>query len=78
MDYTLNLNRGDICRVMTAITSLVLDMETEMKSEDCNEYRREHVLPGSIKMWRDLHDEIEKQLDEQDSKQDWYEGGDKS
>lgn len=72
-NYTLNLKRSDICKMLTACTSIWIEMDDEMRNDpDCPEYRREHVLPESIKMWRALHDEIEKQLDEQDAKQDWF------
>lgn len=72
-NYTLKLNRSDICKLLTACTNIMIDMRTEMEyDEECPEYRRRHVLPESIKMWEKLHDLIETQLDEQDSKQDWY------
>ena len=72
MDYTLNLTRGEICKLMLACTEIWLEMDEEMKSAECDEYRKDHVLPESIKMWRELHDKLESQLDEQDKNQDWY------
>lgn len=72
-NYTLNISRSDICKILTACTEVIIAKDTEMRlDENCPEYRRGHVLPESIKMWRELHDEIMKQLDEQDKKQDWY------
>lgn len=71
--YTLSLDRQDICKLMTACTGIAIEMEMEMKHDpDCPEYRREKVLPESIKMWKALRDLINEQLEEQDKKQDWY------
>lgn len=71
--YTLKLNRLDICKLLTACTTIKWGMIEEMNNDpDCPEYRRDHVLPNSIKMWEQLYEQIETQLDEQDKRQDWY------
>lgn len=67
-NYLLTLSRLDICDLMLACTGIIIDAKTEMKSDpDCPEYRREHVLPETIKKWQSLHDLLEKQLDAQDA-----------
>lgn len=71
--YILNLDRLHICDLMLACTHIIWDAKDEMANDpNCPEYRREHVLPGTIKKWQDLHDLLEKQLDKQDRLQDWY------
>lgn len=71
--YTLNLSRRDICDLLMACTGIKWDAIEEMKNDpECPEYRRDHVLPETIKKWEKLHNLLESQLDEQDKKQDWY------
>lgn len=71
--YLLILDRLEICDLMMACTGIVCDARTEMSSDpDCPQYRREHVLPETIKKWQALHDLLEKQLEKQDRLQDWY------
>lgn len=70
--YTLSLDRLEICDLLLACTAIVVDARMEMESADCNQYRKEHVLPGTIEKWQKLHDIVDKQLDDQDKEQDWY------
>lgn len=67
MNYTLNMHRTEVCDLMMACTALIIELENEMKhDETCPQYRREHVLPESIKKWKRLHDMLKEQLDTQD------------
>lgn len=70
--YLLSISRLDVCKISMAITSLIIDMRRELNDPECNEYRKEHVLPQSIEMWQKLHDKVNDQLDRQDRLQDWY------
>ena len=71
--YTLELTRSEICDLLLACTEIKWSAIDEMKNDpDCPEYRRDVVLPGTIKKWQSLHDIIDEQLTEQDKKQDWY------
>lgn len=71
--YTLELTRTEICDLLLACTEIKWGAIEEMKNDpDCPEYRRDVVLPGTIKKWQKLHDIIDAQLTEQDKKQDWY------
>lgn len=73
--YLLSLDRLYICDLMLACTHIVWDARHEMASDpDCPQYRREHVLPGTIEKWQALHDLLADQLDRQDRLQDWYQG----
>ena len=73
--YLLSLDRLQICDLMLACTHIIWASRDEMeKDPDCPAYRREHVLPGTIKKWQALHDLLEKQLDKQDRLQDWCQG----
>ena len=72
--YLLSLDRLHICDLMLACTHIVWDARDEMRDPECPEYRREHVLPGTVEKWQSLHDLLEKQLDKQDRLQDWYQG----
>lgn len=63
-DYVISVNRLEVCDLMLACTEIVIDLRHEMESDpDCPQYRREHVLPDSIKKWQALHDKLERQLD---------------
>ena len=66
-NYLLSLSRLDICDLMLACTAIVIDSQDEMNSPDCNKYRRENVLPGTIEKWQTLHDRLAKQLEKQDA-----------
>lgn len=67
--YRLNLDRREICDLMLACTQIANAARDEMNNDpNCPEYRREHVLPGTVNKWKTLHDLLEKQLDEQDQK----------
>ena len=63
----LELTRSEVCRLMMACTGIKLDMIEEYKDENTSEDRK-NVLEGSIEMWKRLHDEIERQLQEHDKK----------
>lgn len=70
-NYKLKLTRSEICDLMMACTSIIADAEYEMKYDTkCPVYRRNHVLPGTIKKWQTLHDKLKKQLDVQDQKEE--------
>lgn len=72
--YTITLDRIELCDLMLACTGIVIDAKQEMENDpDCPQYRREHVLPGTIQKWQRLHDLIEAQIDEIDKKRgmDW-------
>ena len=60
------MNRQDMLRLTQACLALIIDMEDEMKSSDCTEYRRDHVLPQSVAMWRRIKEEVDRQIDAQD------------
>lgn len=63
-NYVLSVSRLEVCDLMLACTGIVCDMRTEMLTDpDCPEYRRNHVLPESMKKWQRLHDKLKKQLD---------------
>lgn len=62
---TLNLRRLDMCDIRIALTSLIIDMNCEMRDPTTTESRKE-VLKGSIKKWERLKAEVVKQFDEQD------------
>lgn len=67
-NYLLSLNRLELCDLLMACTHIVINSRDEMLNDpDCPEYRRTHVLPGTIEKWQSLHDKIEKQLDKQDN-----------
>lgn len=67
-EYTIRVNRLEMCRLMQACSNIVMEMKDEMKNDpDCPTYRRERVLPESIKMWQELHDKVQRQLDCQDA-----------
>lgn len=73
-NYTITLDRSELCDLMLACTGIVIDARIEMESDpDCPQYRREHVLPGTIKKWQRLRDLIEVQLDQIDKERgmDW-------
>lgn len=66
-NYLLSLNRLEVCDLLLACTNIICASREEMlKDPDCPEYRREHVLPETIKKWQALHDKVERQLDRQD------------
>lgn len=67
-EYTIRVNRLEMCKLMQACSSVIWDMRNEMSNDpNCPEYRRSHVLPESIKMWQELHDKVQRQLDCQDA-----------
>ena len=66
-DYTLTVSRLEVCDLMLACSHIVCGAREEMKSPDCNEYRKKHVLPGTIEKWQALHDKLDRQLAAQDA-----------
>ena len=62
-NYVLSISRLEVCDLMLACTNIVCGAMEEMHDPNCNEYRRQHVLPGTVKKWQALHDKLEKQLD---------------
>ena len=52
--YTLKVNRLDLCRISTVL----LSMQFEFEKEDGHE--------GTARMYERLHEEVKKQIDEQD------------
>lgn len=64
---TLELTRADICKIMTAITAVKCDFMKELRSEDISEDRRK-IAESSLDMWKELHEKVKSQLEEQDSK----------
>lgn len=66
-NYTITLDRNELCDLMLACTAIVIDSRNEMENDlSCSKYRREHVLPGTIQKWQRLHDLIEAQIDKID------------
>jgi len=62
--YVVSVSRLEICDLMLACTHILCSAREEMTSDPtCSEYRREHVLPGTIKKWQALHDKLKRQLD---------------
>lgn len=48
-NYTLTLDRLEICDLMLACTGIVIDSKMEMERDpNCPQYRMEHVLPETI------------------------------
>jgi len=66
--YSLKLKRIEICDLMLACTQIVENVNAEMRDPECGEYRRTVVLPATARKWEALHDELKKQLDEQDER----------
>ena len=66
--YDLELTRIEICDLMLACTSVEFAAKDEMKHPDCPKYRRECVLPATVKKWAELHDKLKAQLDALDAK----------
>lgn len=63
-NYVLSVNRLEVCDLMLACTHIVCAAREEMEHDpSCPEYRRTHVLPGTIKKWQSLHDKLSAQLD---------------
>lgn len=60
--YSLTLSRGEVCDLLLACTCIVSGATLEMNDPECPEYRREHVLPETIKKWQTLHDKIADEL----------------
>ena len=63
---TLCLKRIQICDIMMACTGIVLEAREELSAADVSISRME-TLEGTIKKWTRLHDELKRQLDEQDA-----------
>lgn len=72
--YKLSLKRSEICDLMLACTQIVEIANAEMRDPECGEYRQTVVLPGTIRKWQALHDDLKNQLDEQDRKNEGKEG----
>ena len=66
-NYTLTMNRLDILRLSQACLHIIFDMQDETRDPNCDEYRREHVLPESVAMWRRIMEEVDRQVDAQDN-----------
>ena len=66
--YTLTLSRLEICDLLLSCSMIAIDAEREAASADCDDYRKNHVLPGTIKKWRSLHDKLSAQLCTNDAK----------
>ena len=66
-DYTLTVSRLEVCDLMLACSQIICGAWDEMRSPDCDEYRKKHVLPGTVKKWQALHDKLDKQLSAQDA-----------
>lgn len=62
---TIELNRGSVCDVLLAITHVKIDFMREIRDENTSEERKE-IAERSLKKWEKLHEEIKKQLAEQD------------
>ena len=65
--YTLKLDRLYLCDLELACTCIVIDARRVMESLPAGDYRKEHVLPGTIEKWQRLHDMVAAQIDEQDN-----------
>jgi hypothetical protein len=67
-NYTLTMNRQEMIRLSQACLHVIIYMEDEMNNdENCPEYRREVVLPNSIKMWKLIRKQVNDQIAAQDS-----------
>ena len=67
-NYTLTKNRQEMIRLSQACLHVIIDMEDEMNNdENCPEYRREVVLPNSIKMWELIRKQVDDQIAAQDT-----------
>ena len=63
-EYVLKLSRLEICDLLIACTEIKWSAKFEKENDpDCPEFRREKVLPETIKKWSALHDKIAYQLD---------------
>ena len=62
-NYTITLTRLELCDLMLACTHIKWDAIDEMNNDqNCPEYRKQHVLPETVKKWSALHDKLDKQL----------------
>ena len=67
-NYTLTMNRQEMIRLSQACLHVIFDMKNEMSNdENCPEYRRNVVLPNSIKMWERIMKQVDDQIDAQDA-----------
>ena len=65
-EYTLSLKRIQICDLMVACSGIIQEAKDEQRRPETSDTRKE-ILEGTIKKWKRLHDELKRQLDEQDS-----------
>lgn len=61
----LNLKRIDVCDIRLALTSVILDMKSELEDPSTSLVRKE-ILRGSVQKWEQLKAEVIRQFNEQD------------
>lgn len=66
MKVSLELERGQVCRILISLTTVANAFQEELASEDISVMRR-LVSEDSLKYWRGLHAEVKRQLDLFDS-----------
>lgn len=64
--YTLKLPRIQFCDLMMACSGIIMASKDEQRCPETSDTRKE-ILDGTIKKWKRLHDELKRQLDEQDA-----------
>ena len=61
-EYTVIISRLELCDLLLSCTHITCEATAEMSSPECSEYRKQHVLPGTIRKWQALNDKLEMQL----------------
>lgn len=62
---TVTMTRSDMLRVEQALTRIVLDFRSELRSSEITVERRK-ACKNSLDMWERILNDFEKQMDEQD------------
>lgn len=65
-EYTLKLARVKICDLMIACSGIIRGAREEQNDPETSDTRKE-ILNNTITKWKGLHDELKRQLDEQDA-----------
>lgn len=65
-EYTLSLKRIQINDLMMACTGIIIAAKNEKRCPETSDARKE-ILDDTIKKWKRLHDELKRQLNEQDA-----------
>lgn len=67
MEYTVKLNRKDLCDLMAAADSFYFSASAEYRDRD-NEIEVRTYALSRARRWKRIHDEVQKQIREQDKK----------